>query len=67
MVSRFALEALLHPGSREVRRQDLDGDRAVQPRVARLVDLAHAARAEGRESRRAEPDAGLEGHEFARL
>ena len=45
---RFALEALLHLGVvGEVRRQDLDRDRAVQPRVGGLVDLAHAAGAEG--------------------
>jgi len=33
---------------REVRRQDLDGDRAIEPHVARLVDVAHAARANQR-------------------
>ena len=32
---------------RQAVRQDLDGDRAVQPRVPRAVDLSHAARAEG--------------------
>ncbi len=47
---RLAVEALLHLGiQREVRRQHLDGDRAVQPRVGGLVDLPHAARADGRE------------------
>ena len=48
---RFALEALLafRNRSRQVRREHLDGDRAVQPRVGRLVDLAHAAGAERRE------------------
>lgn len=34
--------------TREVRRQDLDGDRAIEPHVARLVDVAHAARANQR-------------------
>ena len=41
--------------------QDLDRDRAIEPRVARLVDLAHAARAEGGEDLvRAEAGAGLQ-------
>ena len=44
---RLALEPLLHLGIvGEVGREDLDRDRAVQPRVGRLVDLAHAAGAE---------------------
>ena len=30
------------------RRQDLHGHRAIEPRIARAIDLAHAARAEGR-------------------
>jgi hypothetical protein len=39
---RFALEALLHLGVvGEVRWENLDRDRAVQPRVGRLVHLAH--------------------------
>ena len=35
--------------AREQRRQDLDRDVAVQPRIARLVDLAHAAGAQQRQ------------------
>src|SRR5262249_59284896 len=47
---RLSLEALpdlLAAG--EMRGKDLDGDRAVQPRVLRLVDLAHPSRPDGRE------------------
>ena len=33
---------------REVRRQDLDGDRALEPRVPRLVNLPHPAGPDGR-------------------
>jgi hypothetical protein len=40
--ARFALEAVAVP-----RRQLLDGDDAIEARVAGLVDLAHPARAEG--------------------
>src|SRR5262245_37235759 len=48
---------------RELWRQDLDRDAAIEPRVARLVDLAHAARAQGREDLvRTEPETGAEGH-----
>ena len=47
--SRFALEPLRNADSKHVRRENLDRDRAIEPRVARLVDLAHAARAERRE------------------
>ena len=36
----------------EMRRQHLDGHRAVQPGVGGLVDLAHSACADGRRSRR---------------
>src|SRR5450759_5368689 len=42
--SRLALEAV-----GELLLGDLDGDRAVQPRVARSVHVAHAAGADGRE------------------
>src|SRR5207237_706204 len=43
----LALEALAHLGpSRRVLGQHLDGDDAVEPRIARLIDLAHAARAQ---------------------
>src|SRR5262249_14493861 len=47
---RLSLEALpdlLAAG--EMRGKDLDGDRAVQPRVLRLVDLTHPSRPDGRE------------------
>ena len=50
-VLRLALEAAhAARGSDAVRLgQDLERDVAVEPRVARAVDLAHAARAEGRD------------------
>ena len=65
--ARFAIEALaeLRIGRERVR-QDLDRDRAIEPRVARPVDLAHAAGAEGRDDLvRAEARAGGEGQGFA--
>ena len=41
--SRFTVEALLGLSVvRQVRRQDLDRDGAVQPRVARAIHFAHA-------------------------
>ena len=46
--ARFAVEAFAElriDGKR--RRQDFDGDGAIQTRVARLVDLAHPASADG--------------------
>src|SRR6185503_6070569 len=44
---RLALEARAQIGSMcELRRQDLDGDAAIEPGVAGAVDLAHPARAE---------------------
>ena len=44
---RFALEALGKIRiSGQKREQDLDRDRAVEPRVTGLVNLAHATRAE---------------------
>ena len=44
---RLALEPLAQTGiGREPRRQDLDGHGTVEPRVARAIDFAHAARAE---------------------
>ena len=47
---RLALEALAHLGRRRhVRRQHLDRHRPLQPRVPRLVDLPHPARAERRQ------------------
>src|SRR5215470_17459085 len=45
----FALEALPGLGIlREMRGENLDRNRAVQPRVARAIDLAHAACAQRR-------------------
>ena len=45
--ARFALEAGEPIGMRrELARQDLDRDVASEPRIARAVDLAHAARAD---------------------
>ena len=45
---RLAFETLAGLGRRrEMRRQHLDCDRPVQPRVARPIDLPHSARAEG--------------------
>ena len=47
--ARLTLEAQPSLGIRgEIRRQDLDGDGPIEPRVAGLVDLAHAASAERR-------------------
>ncbi len=61
---RFALEAVRAVAvGGDVRRQDLDRDRAIEAGVARAVDLAHAARADGR--RRfvgTEAGSGGEGH-----
>ncbi len=52
----------------EVRGQDLDGDGAVQARVARAVDLAHPARAKGREDLvGTEARSGRERHSAASL
>src|SRR6185503_11445717 len=46
---RLALEARAQIGATcELRRQDLDGDAAVEPGVACAVDLPHPARAERR-------------------
>jgi hypothetical protein len=45
--------------------QDLDGDGAVEARIAGLVDLAHAARADlGGDTVRAERGTGLQGHGY---
>ncbi len=50
---------------RERLRKDLDRDRAIEPRVARFVDLAHPARADGGKNLvRAEAGAGAEGQRF---
>ena len=60
----LAVEALaeLRIGGERVR-ENLDRDRAIEARVARLVDLAHAAGAEGGEDFvRAEASAGLQCH-----
>ena len=60
-VPRFALEPLAPARHRrpDAGRQHLDGDEAIEPRVARLVDLAHAAFAdEGEDLVGTEPGAG---------
>jgi hypothetical protein len=42
--ARLPFEALAHVRPfRDVRRKHLDGNGAVQPRIARFVDFAHAA------------------------
>jgi len=47
---RLALETRLSRRvSRELRRQHLDGDAPVEPRVLRLVDLSHSSSAQRRE------------------
>ena len=47
----LALEALpAHRIVREMRRKNLDGDRTVQARVQRPINLAHSARAERRDN-----------------
>ena len=62
--ARLALESQPSLGIRgEILRQDLDGDRPIEPRVAGLVDLAHAAGAERRlKLIRAETSASGKGH-----
>jgi hypothetical protein len=45
----FPVETLAARGIvREVRRQNLDGDGAIKPRIARAIDFSHAPRAERR-------------------
>src|SRR3954469_12538598 len=39
----LAWKALSRRGIHQVRREDLDGDIAAQPRVARAIDLSHSA------------------------
>ena len=49
--ARLALEPF--PAARrhvDLRREDLDGDEAVEPRIARSIDLAHAAGPEERQN-----------------
>jgi hypothetical protein len=62
--ARFAIEARAELRVRGQRgRQDLDGDGPVEPRVAGLVDFAHAARANGAEDFvRTEACASGQGH-----
>ena len=63
--SRFLLEALprLRVG-RERAREHLDGNRAIEARVARAIDLAHAAGPDwGDDLVRTKACAGLERHE----
>ena len=60
----FAVETLARLRiARKMRGQNLDGDDAVKPRIARPVDLAHASGADRRDDLvRAEPGCGREGH-----
>jgi hypothetical protein len=64
---RLALEALPDLGVvRDVVRENLDGDRAVEAGVARFVDLAHTARAQrGKDFIRPEVCPGGQCHERA--
>ena len=64
--SQFAVEAVAEVRiRREVRRQDLDRDGAIEPRVTRLVNLAHPTGADKREDLvGAEPDAGIQRHKW---
>ena len=66
---RFALESLADVGSEDAAlRQDLDRDGPVEARVARLVDLAHPARAdEGADLVRAEQGTRSNRHREWRL
>src|SRR5579864_9656454 len=60
---RFALEAL-----GELLVGNLDGDGAIQPRIASFVDLAHAARADGRDDLiGSQPSSSRQGHKIERL
>ena len=63
--ARFLLEALPRFRiGRERAREHLDGNRAIEPRVARAIDLAHAAGADrGDDLVRTKACAGLERHE----
>ena len=55
--ARFALEAeQVFFRGRKRRREELDGDVAPQLQIVRLVHLAHAARAEGRDDFKAPDD-----------
>ena len=64
---RFPLQARALSGVvRDAVRQQFDGDVAIEPRVAGLVDLAHPTRAEGGENFiRSEARAGSKGQRFA--
>jgi hypothetical protein len=60
---RFALEAL-----RELLVGNLDGDGAIQSRVASLVHFSHAASAQRRNDLvRTQPGSGSQGHKVVRL
>ncbi len=61
---RFTLKPLARElGAGEARRQHLDGDLAVEAAVARAIDLAHTAGADGGDDLvRAEPSASGQGH-----
>jgi len=56
----------MRPIERHARRQDLDGDIPLQPRVVRAVHLAHAARSDGRQDLvRTQASSGSQGRLFA--
>jgi len=63
----FTVESLMELRiGRKRRRQDFDGDDAIEPRVARFVDLAHAAGTEcGLDFVGPEPRAGGKAHFFS--
>src|SRR6266404_2498739 len=64
--ARFALESFAQFGTiRKMRRQNFDGDDAVEPRVARAVHLTHPARADrGENFIWAESSSGRHAHYF---
>src|SRR5687767_11419860 len=62
----FTIEARAPLGiARDRLRQNLDGDVAIEPRIAGAIDLAHATRAKRAENFVAtEPAAGGQGHAY---
>ena len=67
--ARFGLKSTSKVGPvGQITRQELDGHRPIQPRIARLVHLAHPARADERQDFvRAESDASGEPHLTCRV
>jgi hypothetical protein len=64
----LAFESLTPPGvGRELRGEDLYGNRAIETRISRFVHLPHAARAKGtKQLIRAEPRIGTQLHSASR-